>query len=122
MALDDSANPDPDEVLLRLQTKENIKKATKRNQNSLHNAIRVSESMASGESRWIHYRDDLLALAKDAEHGWFNGFLEDILRRLSSKITLVGIYTSVCILLRDSSPCTCISAHVYTCEQCQPPR
>ena len=51
----------------------------------------------SGEALWIHNREDLLALAKDAEQGWFNGILEDILRMLSSRLTLVGIYASVLI-------------------------
>lgn len=86
-----------DEMLLRLQKKNEIRKATKRNQNSLYNAIRISKSMMSGETLWIRNRDDLLALAKDAEHGWFNGILEDTLRRLSSRITLVGIHVSVLI-------------------------
>ena len=92
-----SSNHDSDEVLLRLRKKQAIKKATKRNQNSLYNAIMVSQSMSSGETLWIRNRDDLLALAKDAENGWFNGVLEDTLRRLSSKVTLVGIYASVLI-------------------------
>ena len=94
-ASDDSAELDLDEVLLRLQKKQAIRKATKRNQNSLYNAMSLSGSIASGEARWIHYRDDLLALAQDAEHGWFNGILEDTLRRLSSKVTLVGVFISI---------------------------
>lgn len=87
-----------DDVLLRLQKKQEIRKAVKRNQNSLYNAIKISKSMMSGESLWIHNRDDLLALATDAEHGWFNGILEDTLRRMSRTITLVGIHASVLIL------------------------
>ena len=88
-----------DDVLLRLQKKQEIRKATKRNQNSLYNAINVSKSLMSGEALWIHNRDDLLALAKDAEQGWFNGMLEDMLRMLSSRLTLVGIHASVLIPL-----------------------
>lgn len=53
--------------------------------------------MMSGEALWIHNREDLLALAKDAENGWFNGIVEDMLRKLSPKITLVGIYARVLI-------------------------
>ena len=93
-----TADPLADEVLLRLQKKQEIKKAVKRNQNSLYNAIKISKSMMSGEALWIHNRDDLLALATDAEHGWFNGILEDTLRKISRKITLVGIRASVLIL------------------------
>lgn len=52
----------------------------------------------SGETLWIQNREDLLALAKDAEHGWFNGILEDALRKLSRKITLVSIYARLLIL------------------------
>ncbi|CAD6583873.1 MAG: hypothetical protein ASARMPRED_001528 [Alectoria sarmentosa] len=76
------------EGLLRLHKKQAIRKPTKRNQNSVYNAIHNSKSMTSGEALWIRDRDDLLALAKDAEHGWFNGILEDTLRKLSPKITL----------------------------------
>lgn len=83
-----------DDVLLRLQKKQEIRKATKRNQNSLYNAINATKSLMSGEALWIHNRDDLLALAKDAEQGWFNGILEDILRMLSSRLTLVGLHAS----------------------------
>lgn len=53
--------------------------------------------MLSGEDLWIRNRDDLLALAKDAEHGWFNGILEDTLKKLSGKITLVCTYARVLI-------------------------
>ena len=94
-----STNPIADEVLLRLQKKQAIRKPAKRNQNSLNNAINGSGSMMSGEALWIRYWDDLLALAKDAEHGWFNGIMEDMLRKLSPKITLVGIYACVSIPL-----------------------
>ena len=87
----------PDEGLLRLHKKQAIRKPTKRNQNSVYNAIHNSKSMTSGEALWIRDRDDLLALAKDAEHGWFNGILEDTLRKLSPKITLVGTYARILI-------------------------
>ena len=95
--LDYSADPFPDEVLLRLQKKQAIRKPSKRNQNSLYNAINGSRSIMSGETYWIQNQDDLLALAKDAEHGWFNGILGDTLRKLSCKITLVSIYARVLI-------------------------
>ena len=95
--LDKSADPFLDEALLRLQKKQDIRRATKRNQNSLYNAIKADGNIASGEALWIHHRDDLLAIAKDAEHGWFNGVLEDTLRMLSSKVTLVRIFPSVLI-------------------------
>ena len=95
--LDESADPFLDEALLRLQKKQDIRRATKRNQNSLYNAIKADGNIASGEALWIHHRDDLLAIAKDAEHGWFNGVLEDTLRMLSSKVTLVRIFPSVLI-------------------------
>ena len=81
-------------MILRLQRKKEIRKATKRNQNSLYNAINVSQSLISRKALWIH---NLLALAKDAEQGWFNGILEDILRMLSSRLTLVDFYASVLI-------------------------
>lgn len=82
---------DADELLFRLQKKQAIKRPTKRNQNSLYNLIDTSESLLQSESEWIQQSDDLLALARDADYGWFNSRLEDILRTLSRKLTLVCI-------------------------------
>ena len=116
-AYNHASNHRSDEVLLRLQKKQATNKATKRNQNSLYNAIRLSQSMSSGETLWIRDRDDLLALAKDAENGWFNGILGNTLGRLSRKITLVGIYTSFLIpdpraiaMLQDSCSLCALSS------------
>lgn len=78
-----------DELLFRLQRKQAIKTPTKRNQNSLYNLVHVSGSMSSTEADWIKQWDDLAALAHDTENGWFKGFLEDTLRAVSPKISMV---------------------------------
>lgn len=79
-----------DETLFRMQKKQAIRKPTKRNQNSVYNLITTSKSIGSSESVWIRQWDDLAALAHDTECGWFSGFIEDTLRVISPKITLVG--------------------------------
>ena len=42
------------------------------------------------ESAWIRHGPDLIAVAQDQEHGWFNGFLEDTLNKISRKATVVS--------------------------------
>lgn len=42
------------------------------------------------ETRWVRRSEDLAALAPDAEHGWFNDFLEDMLNRISKKTLVVS--------------------------------
>ena len=79
-----------DELVFRLQKKTEIRKPTKRNQNSVYNLINTSHSLTSSEALWIRQWDDLMAPAYNAEHGWFNGILEDALRGLSKRITLVS--------------------------------
>ncbi|KAI4185111.1 MAG: hypothetical protein L6R41_004318 [Letrouitia leprolyta] len=37
---------------------------------------------------WIYRREDLAALARDSEHGWFNGFVKDGLHMISRKMTM----------------------------------
>jgi len=78
-----------DELLLRVREIHSIPRPTKRNQNSLYNLIHSSESLVQSESEWVYYLDDLAALANDAERGWFNGFVEDTMKRISRTATNV---------------------------------
>ena len=78
-----------DELLFRLQKKQAMKKPTRRNQNSLYNLIDTSVSLQESESHWIRRTDDLLALALDADYGWFNAFLESLFIRLFKIPTMV---------------------------------
>lgn len=78
-----------DELLLRVKEIHSIQQPTKRNQNSLYNLIHSSESLAQSESEWVYYLDDLAALANDFERGWFNGFVEDTMKRISRTATNV---------------------------------
>lgn len=41
------------------------------------------------EMEWISRREDLAALARDSEHGWFNGFVEDTLHAISHTMITV---------------------------------
>ncbi|MCJ1378889.1 hypothetical protein MMC17_001988 [Xylographa soralifera] len=78
-----------DELLLRIQQIHAIKRPTRRNQSSLYNWIRDNGLLAESEAVWIRRGDDLAALANDQEHGWFGGFVEDTLIKLSRTATMV---------------------------------
>ncbi|MCJ1401911.1 hypothetical protein MMC11_005128 [Xylographa trunciseda] len=78
-----------DELLLRIQQIHSIKRPTLRNQSSLYNWIRDNRLLAESEAVWIRRGDDLAALANDQEHGWFGGFVEDALIKLSRTATMV---------------------------------
>ncbi|KAL8859136.1 MAG: hypothetical protein Q9178_004399 [Gyalolechia marmorata] len=76
-----------DEHLLRYQKVQAIRRPTIRNQASLYNFVQNTESLIEPEYRWIRQGMDLAAVAREEEHGWFNGFLEDNLNRISRKAT-----------------------------------
>jgi len=78
-----------DEILLRLQRKQELKKPTKSDQNSLYNLIDTSESLLHSESQWIRQSDDLLALARDSKRGWLSTLIAKTLIRISKRFTLV---------------------------------
>lgn len=79
-----------DEVLLHLQQVQHMRRPTFRNQNSLFNMIWSNKCQVHEEMEWILRREDLAALARDSEHGWFNGFVEDTLNAISRTMTAVG--------------------------------
>ncbi|KAL8769160.1 MAG: hypothetical protein Q9209_004794 [Squamulea sp. 1 TL-2023] len=76
-----------DEHLLRFQKVQAMRRPTIRNQTSLYNFIFNTGSLVESESRWIREGVDLAAVAREEEHGWFNGFLEDTLKKISRKAT-----------------------------------
>ena len=53
----------------------------------------ASQNLVAMEGEWILQGDDLVALAHDGEHNWFNVFLEDVLNRFSRKMLLVRLKT-----------------------------
>lgn len=55
------------------------------------------------ESMWVRRSEDLAALAPDAEHGWFNDFLEDMLDRISKKALVVSSGPFLSILVPSQS-------------------
>ncbi|KAL8803297.1 MAG: hypothetical protein Q9182_003255 [Xanthomendoza sp. 2 TL-2023] len=73
-----------DEHLLRYQKVQAMRRPTIRNQASLYNFVRATGSLIEPEYRWIREGVDLAAVASDAEHGWFNGFLVDDVFNLNS--------------------------------------
>lgn len=77
-------------MLLHLQQVQAIRRPTFRNQNSLFNMIWDNKLQVHEEMDWIYRREDLAALARDSEHGWFNGFVEDTLNTISRTMTAVS--------------------------------
>ena len=69
---------------------EAIRTPTKRNQNSVYNMICNTQSLVPSETEWIRQRQDLAAVGHGAEYGWFNGFLEDLLNKISARLLLVS--------------------------------
>ena len=69
---------------------EAIRTPTKRNQNSVYNMIYNTQSLVSSEAEWIRQRQDLAAVGHGAEYGWFNGFVEDLLNKISGRLLLVS--------------------------------
>ncbi|KAK0509130.1 hypothetical protein JMJ35_008501 [Cladonia borealis] len=78
-----------DKYFLRLHQMQAVRTPTKRNQNSLYNMIEDTQSQVTSESEWIRQRADLAAVGHGAEHGWFNGVVEDILNKLSPRLSLI---------------------------------
>ncbi|KAL8729637.1 MAG: hypothetical protein Q9166_004586 [cf. Caloplaca sp. 2 TL-2023] len=76
-----------DEHLLRFQKVQAMRRPTVRNQTSLFNFIHNTESLVETEAKWIREGVDLAAVAREEEHGWFNGFLEDTLHKISRRAT-----------------------------------
>ncbi|KAL9021936.1 MAG: hypothetical protein Q9185_000807 [Variospora sp. 1 TL-2023] len=82
-----------DEVLLHLQQIQAIRRPTARNQASLFRIMWNNKLLVHEEMEWISRREDLAALARDSEHGWFNGFIEDTLHAIS--------HTMITFIFRD---------------------
>ena len=72
-----------------------------RNQASVYQ--RVCKNLVQTEATWIRHSEDLAALAPDAEHGWFNDFLEDLLNKVSKKALMVSSHPFLLVLLNRFS-------------------
>lgn len=78
----------PDELLFRLRDVQALKRPSKRNQGSLYQEVK--RNIVDAENEWISQSDDLAAVAQDAEHGWFNVALENLLNGFSRKALFVS--------------------------------
>ena len=79
-----------DEHPLRFQKVQAVRRPTTRNQASLFNFVTNTGSLVESEYRWIREGVDLAAVAREEEHSWFNGILEDILNGISKGLTHVS--------------------------------
>ncbi len=80
-----------DELFLRTQKIQAIKRPTERSQSNLSNLISNTQSLVSDESDWIRHGPDLAALGRGSEHGWLNTFLEDLLNKISMRLTVASV-------------------------------
>ncbi|MCJ1257164.1 hypothetical protein MMC24_004989 [Lignoscripta atroalba] len=81
--------------LLRIRQVEAIKRPTTRNQNSLINFILNTESLPQSEAEWILQDNDLAAVSINKEDNWFNGWLEDSLKKVSRRATTYLFRTKI---------------------------
>lgn len=77
-----------DELAFRINKLCMMQKPTERNQNSLYNMLVNTGSQTQGESKWVQYRDDLIALAHDNERSRLNVFVEDAICAVSRTAAL----------------------------------
>ncbi|KAM0797866.1 hypothetical protein BDR22DRAFT_427517 [Usnea florida] len=77
-----------DELLLRMQKIQAIKRPTQRSQKNISNLILNTHNLVSDESDWIRHGSDLAALGCGAEYGWLNTSLEDALNKISKSMTM----------------------------------
>lgn len=77
-----------DELLLRMQRIQAIKRPTERSQSNVSNLISNTRSLVSDESDWIRHGPDLAAVGRSSEYGWLNTFLEDMLNKISMGLTM----------------------------------
>lgn len=77
-----------DELLLRMQRIQAIKRPTERSQSNVSNLISNTQSLVSDESDWIRHGPDLAAVGRSSEYGWLNTFLEDMLNKISMGLTM----------------------------------
>ena len=92
--IDFRTNTPADKLLLRMQKIQAMKRPTARSQSNLSNLISNTQSLVSDESDWIRCGPDLAALGRGAEYGWLNTFLEDMLNKISMKLTMVSVPSS----------------------------
>ena len=78
-----------DELLLRVQKIQSMKRPTTRAQTTLFNLIHNTESLVADEADFIRHSADLASLVPGVEHGWFKGFLEDVLNLISRRAAKV---------------------------------
>ena len=92
-----------DELLLRMQTIQGIKRPSQRSQKNISNLILNTRNLVSDESDWIRHGSDLAALGCGAEYGWLNTSLEDALNKISKSMTMASTPTS---RIFPTSPCS----------------
>ena len=61
-----------------------------RYQNSVSAIVHNESRMLGADANWISRSEDLAAINPDAEYGWFNGCIEDLLYKCSRRILLVS--------------------------------
>ena len=77
-------------MLFRVEKIQAMQRPLPRNQSSVCSIVHLENKMIGVEADWISRSDDLATVTRSAEHGWFNGWVEDLLYKISKKMLLVG--------------------------------
>ncbi|KAI9870987.1 MAG: hypothetical protein M1830_003554 [Pleopsidium flavum] len=80
-----------DEMLLREQKLKSMGPPTKRNHRSLFNWIWNLKPLVASETDFIFQEDDFVTLADGQDDSWFDGRVEDLVKRFPSEKLQVGL-------------------------------
>ncbi|KAL9632211.1 MAG: hypothetical protein Q9164_005457 [Protoblastenia rupestris] len=76
-----------DELLLRVQKIQSIKRPSVGAQTTLFRLIKNTQCLVAVENEWIRHVPDLAALGQDAGHDWTNGFPTNFFNTISRRLT-----------------------------------
>lgn len=84
-----------DELVIRCQSFESIRKPLPRHHKSLATWMNNYKPLARSESNFVTHDEDFIALADGQEGGWFDSCVENMLRLLPHKLSRVSCATVV---------------------------
>ena len=80
-----------------------MKRPLPRYQQSVCAFVVNDDDISDSEAQWIRRSDDLGTLCQDVEHGWLNGFVEDVIAKISRTLYLVSVFSLRRLALAQSN-------------------